>query len=261
MVDPRSISYIPNWFSVHDSPRSATRTVDSHAYGFAAAADRLILAQSIASTKNMAIGGRSANMITGIQNVFCDMRDGPTDVGRQIHFHMLDEDLKSFLRIVADRDPVTVTLRDADSSEIRPFVEPADGKTLSLWNRDLLANLQREWIPGPDYFRIDTRRTPTLELMPSLKAEWQGKPALVQGRLYGHFDSTLNKPREFEQWYGFLVNWIRRHFAKAPKSVGGYVGAAAHQFYENGGYLLPQFLPPVTDVWLRELGEQHSPSH
>src|ERR1700722_2592712 len=50
MVDPRSISYIPNWFSVHDSPRSATRTVDSHAYGFAAAADRLILAHSIQKT-------------------------------------------------------------------------------------------------------------------------------------------------------------------------------------------------------------------
>jgi len=89
---------------------------------------------------------------------------------------------------------------------------------------------------------------------------WEGKPALVQGRLYGIFDLYLGKPPEFEKWYETLVRWIRKNYRKSPTSMGGYLGPAAYEFYNEGGYLLPQFLPPRTEVWLAELDKQHSRS-
>jgi hypothetical protein len=99
-----------------------------------------------------------------------------------------------------------------------------------------------------------------LEFTPSLLTTWEDKPALVQGRLYGIFGSYLKKPLGFEKWYESLVRWIRKHYHRSPASLGGYVGPAALDFYNNGGYLLPQFVPPRTKEWLTEIGKQHSPS-
>jgi len=76
--------------------------------------------------------------------------------------------------------------------------------------------------------------------------------------LYGEFDKHLAKPPEFEKWYERLVRWIRKNYRKHPsRIIGGYVGPAAYEFYEEGGFLLPSFRPPRTDAWLAELAKQH----
>ena len=180
-------------------------------------------------------------------------------MGRQIHFYMLPEDRIAFLNFVQEHDPVVVTLRSADSAEIQPVadLDIAGPHTLSLWNRGILPQLKRKWIPEPGYYRVDESGTPTLEFTSSFNATWEGKPALGQGRLYGIFDG---KPPEFEKWYETLVRWIRKNYRRSPASMGGYVGPAAYEFYNKGGYLLPNFLPPRTEVWLAEIGKQHSPS-
>jgi hypothetical protein len=183
-------------------------------------------------------------------------------MGRQIHFYMLPEDRSAFIHYVQGRDPVVATLRESDSSEIQPLVDLSvgDKKTLCLWNRKLLPRLERKWIPDPGYYRVDGLHTPTLELSSSFEATWEGKPALGQGRLFGDFDPYLGKPPDFEKWYDHLTRWIRKNYRKSPTSSGGYVGPAAYVFYNKGGYLLPQFLPPKTDAWLAEIGKQHSRS-
>jgi hypothetical protein len=184
------------------------------------------------------------------------------NMGRQIHFHMLPEDRNTFLRFARECGPVAIILRDADSSEVQPLadLDIGDGKTLCLWNRKLLPHLERKWIPDPGYYRVEGLQTPTLEFTSSFVATWEGKPALGQGRLFGDFDPLLEKPPDFEKWYETLVRWIRQNYRKNPASTGGYVGPAAFEFYNRGGYLLPNFLPPRTKEWLAEIGKQHSRS-
>src|SRR5208337_3406734 len=180
-------------------------------------------------------------------------------MGRQIHFHMLPEDRNAFLGLAQEHDPVAIILRDADSSEVQPLTDLDLGpsKTLCLWNRRLLPHLERKWIPDPGYYRVDEFRMPILEFTSSLTTSWEGKPALVQGRLYGIFEG---KPAEFEKWYDSLVRWIRKNYQKNARGTSGYVGPAAYDFYNKGGYLLPQFRPPRTAVWLAEIGKQHARS-
>jgi hypothetical protein len=181
-------------------------------------------------------------------------------MGRQIHFHLLSEDRDAFLGFAQEHDPVAIILRDADSAEVE-FVTDlniARGKTLCLWNRKLLPHLERKWIPSPGYYRVDGLRTLTLEFTHSFSATWEGKPALGQGRLFGDFDLYLRKPPEFEKWYETLVRWIRKNYKKNPASSTGYIGPAAFEFYEKGGYLLPQTFPPSTKEGLTEIGKQHS---
>ncbi len=181
-------------------------------------------------------------------------------MGRQVHFYMLREDRRAFLHYVQEHHPVAIILRDSDSSEVKPLADlnVSNGKTLCLWNRRLLPLLERDWVPDPGYYTIDGLRTATLEFSSSLITTWEGKPALVQGRLFGDFDPYLGKPPEFEKWYESLVRWIGKNYQKSPTSMGGYVGPAAYEFYNEGGYLLPQFRPPRTEVWLAEIGKQHS---
>lgn len=178
-------------------------------------------------------------------------------MGRQIHFHMLPEDRDAFLGFAQKHDPVAIILRDADSSEVKPVadIDAGGGKSLCLWNRKLLPLLERKWIPDPGYYRVDEFGMPILEFTPSITTTWEGKPALVQGRVYGIFEE---KPAEFEKWYDSLVRWIRKNYQKNPTGTSGYVGPAAYDFYNKGGYLLPQFRPPRTEIWLAEIGKQHS---
>jgi hypothetical protein len=181
-------------------------------------------------------------------------------MGRQIHFHMLPEDRDEFLRFVQERDSVVLTRRDGDSLEVRPATrrDIHSGKTLCLWNPRFLRVLEREWITEPGYYRVDALNTPTLEFTPSFRATWEGRPALGQGRLFGNFEPYLKKPKAFEKWYETLARWIRTHYHKNPRGTGGYVGPRAYEFYQKGGYLLPNFLPPRTKEWLAEIGKQHS---
>lgn len=178
-------------------------------------------------------------------------------MGRQIHFHMLPEDRDAFLNFVGERDPVIVTARDSDSAEVKPADEAdlGSGNALCLWNRKLLPHLDREWVPNPGYYRADEFKMPILEFTCSFAADWEGKPGLGQGRLYGTFE---NKPQNFKKWYESLVRWIRKSYRKNPKGIDGYVGPAAYEFYKSGGYLLPNFLPPKTQEWVAEIGKQHT---
>ena len=182
-------------------------------------------------------------------------------MGRQIHFYMLPVDQDEFLRVVQLDDLTAVVSRDSDS----PGVDSSDGnddsgKTLCLWNRKLLPNLERKWISEPGHYTLDTLRMPILEFTPSFTATWEDRPALGQGRLFGNFEPYLEKPESFSKWYERLVRWIRRHYRKSPATTGGYVGPAAYEFYEKGAYLLPNFLPPRTKEWLTEIGKQHTGS-
>jgi hypothetical protein len=172
---------------------------------------------------------------------------------------MLPEDRSAFFSFVQKHDPVSIILRDADSAEVKSVADFnfGDDKTLCLWNPTLLSRLEREWVPDPGYYRVDGLRTPTLEFSSSLMTIWEEKPALVQGRIFGDFDQYLEKPPEFEKWYEMLCRWIRKNYRKNPVGISGYVAPAAYELYDRGGYLLPQFLPPRTEVWLAEIGKQH----
>jgi hypothetical protein len=174
---------------------------------------------------------------------------------------MLPEDRNEFFRFAQDHNPVVITTRDSDSSEVQP-ADPNVGhnKTLCLWNPKFLPHLERTWIPDPGYYRVESLKAPILEFAPSFTAKWEGKPALGQGRLFGNFEPYLGKPQAFERWYESLVRWIRQNYEKSPASAGGYVGHAAYEFYKSGGYLLPNILPPRTKEWLAEIGKQHSQS-
>lgn len=171
---------------------------------------------------------------------------------------MRPEDRNEFLGFVQKHDHVSIVLRDEQS----PSVEQVAGfnldeaKTLCLWNRGILPRLEREWIPEPGYYRVDGLKTPVLEFTSSFTATWEGKPALGQGRLFGNFEPYLGKPPEFEKWYEHLTRWIRKNYRRSPTGLGGYIGPAAYEFYNEGGYLLPNFLPPRTKEWLSEIGKQ-----
>jgi hypothetical protein len=182
-------------------------------------------------------------------------------VGRQIRFYMLPADRSEFLRLAQEYDSTTLVVRDSDSAQVQPIGEDVDSdKTLCLWNRKLLPKIERKWIPEPGYYRLDTLRAPILEFTRSFTATWEAKPALGQGRLFGSFEPYLGKPEEFGKWYESLVRWIRQHYRKNTASSGGYVGPGAYDFYEKGGYLLPNFLPPRTKEWVTEIGKQHARS-
>jgi len=174
---------------------------------------------------------------------------------------MLPDDQNAFLRFVQENDPVVVIAgHDPKTPDVRPVEEIATDRleTLCLWNRQLLPVLKRKWIGKARYYKyqLDVFHLPLLEFSASFRTEWEGRPALIQGRLFGDFDPHLGKPPEFEKWYNRLVRWLRKNFKKNPASWG-YVGPAAYEFYKSGGYLLPSFLPPRTDVWLAEIGKQH----
>src|SRR5258708_8091056 len=181
-------------------------------------------------------------------------------MGRQIQSYILPEDQRALLDFAENHDSVVATLRDADSPKIQPLTgsQSSESKALVFWNRGLLTNLERKWIPDPGYYRVDTLHLPVLEFIPSLKTTWEGKAAVVQGRLFGDFDPYLAKPPEFEKWYESLARWIRKNYRKNSAKIGGYIGPAAYEIYPNGGYLIPNFVPPRTREWLDEISEQHS---
>jgi hypothetical protein len=184
-------------------------------------------------------------------------------LGRQIQFHMMPDDLEAFIRAAQQSDPVVVTDREHPCDRgVHPTSDLRKNRLriLCLWNRRLLPELNRDWHPEAKVYKywLDVFRLPVLELSTCLETEWDGMPALIQGRLYGVFDRDLRKPPEFEKWFDRLVRWIRKNYKRRDTiHVGGYVGPAADQFLLKGGYLLPGFRPPRTDVWLAEMRKQH----
>lgn len=171
-------------------------------------------------------------------------------MGRQIQFHALPADIQRLLEFAHERDPVIVALRDSNSPEVSAVSNPAaETHVMTLWNQGVLSGLQRRHVvvPGRDYYSFDSS-LPTLELSPSLPCKWNGREALLSGRIYGTFD-TPNA--EYGRWFNSLVRWIRRHFVKSFLPSLGPIGQAAYDWYKAGGVLLPMMIPPaVTASWL-----------
>ena len=131
-------------------------------------------------------------------------------MGKQVQFHLLPDDLQAFLQFVQNRDPVIVTPRSSDIPEIKTVADPSsETQVMVLWNQAILSSLTRKHIvyPGRAYYGIDAS-LPTLELSPSIFSEWNGREALLQGRLYGFFD---NPTLEYMRWYNALAQWIRKN--------------------------------------------------
>lgn len=180
-------------------------------------------------------------------------------MGRQILFHMLPEDCNGFLRALRGRDPVAVVDKDSASPEVVELPDPCKGGVFAvLWNRSLLPSLEREFIAKSDrgpYYRVSDS-LPVLEFSLPSQADWDGKPALTQGRIYASFEV----PNEgLRRWYEWAARWIRRNFAKESAGLsGGYVGPAALEWHERGGILLPFIRPPVTPAWQAFVSKQHA---
>jgi len=172
---------------------------------------------------------------------------------------MFPKDRELFLGFVRSRDPVVVVEHFGQGPSVDP-VETFDlehSQNLCLWNKALLPDLTRKYIEKADrgpYYRVDESRLPVLEFITCFRNVWDGKPALGQGRVYGTFQ---DKSADFEKWYESIVRWFRKNFIRSPTSLGGYVGPSAFAWFKEGGYLLPFFLPPETEAWLREIGKQH----
>lgn len=129
---------------------------------------------------------------------------------------------------------------------------------MTLWNTALLGSLERKLVKRPggsDYYQIDAS-LPTLEVSPPRLIKWNGRPALLQGRVNGFFD----KPSEgYEQWYDVVARWIRNNFTRNPlKLLDGYIGPQALKWFQDGGILLPMFEPPPTSEWLSFIENQHA---
>jgi hypothetical protein len=165
---------------------------------------------------------------------------------------MLPRDCEEFLALLQERDPVVITSLNSESPEIEDLSQSACsfGKTLCLWNQPLQPQLEgtlSERPHGKSYFRI-SESLPVLEMSTCYECEWDGKPALIQGRIWGSFE---DKTAEFQSWYDAIARWIRRNYGRSPgKGLRGYVSPAAVEWHRKGGILLPMFIPPVTPAWL-----------
>jgi len=171
-------------------------------------------------------------------------------MGQQIHYYMLPEDCAAFVHFVRHRFPAVVFLAyETRTADLSPLENPCDpGSTSYMWNRSVVANIQRLQI-GQDaeaVYRLDTT-DPIVELWLPAVTEWDGKAALVQGRIYASFD----KPNDaLKRWFAAMTRWIRRHFVRNENtSVGGYAGPAALRWHREGGIFLPTFKPPLTPAW------------
>lgn len=176
-------------------------------------------------------------------------------MGRQVNFYAQPEDLREFLNFVMENGDVLLTTMDGHEAKVHPinYLDAIPQETLCFWRRDMIPALAREWVPDPGYFRIDYLHLPVIELSASFTCEWERMPAIGLGRIYGQFDTYLEKPPAFLRGYERICRWIRRNWRPSPVGFGGYVANAAYTFYERGGLLLPAFNPPPTPVWRAEL--------
>lgn len=170
---------------------------------------------------------------------------------------MLPEDCQRFVQFLRERDPVIVTdFYSNTSAEVEDIPDPWKSRGhYCLWNRAILQTLRRE--DTGKHFSIGFS-APVIEFsyeVPSAE-QWEGQPALMQGRIYASFD---NCDKEFEKWYNAVVRWIRKSFIRDP-ALGfqrDSVGPSAYEWFKKGGLLLPGFRPPATESWLAWVSVQN----
>ncbi len=178
-------------------------------------------------------------------------------MGRQIQLHMLPDDCKALLEFVQDRDPVVIAKWDSDVAAIEPASEPCKYTgAMCLWNRSIVSALKREFIPdskyGP-YYRVDYSLA-VLEMSACQMTDWEGAPALIQGRVY----AGSQDPRpEYKSWFDAIARWVRKRYFKNG-GLDGYVSPSVREWQASGGILLPMFKPPVTAEWLKFFDAQRA---
>jgi hypothetical protein len=170
---------------------------------------------------------------------------------------MLPEDALEFLAYARTKAPTTCTERYSDSGLISERDVRSGSQLLCLWNHDILPTLRREYITNSakPYYRVDTS-LPVIEFSVPHKSEWNGVPALTQGRIWASFDVPSEPLR---RWFDSLVRRIRKTFVKNPIHwQSGYVGQYAYEWHRRGGLLLPTYSPPITVEWEERLHSQHA---
>lgn len=180
-------------------------------------------------------------------------------MGRQTQLHVLAKDVNDLLVAMHDKEPLEVALRSgkAAAPERLGFVpENLSGEILVLWSERFAPNLQGCYVPAhPPYYCVDEQTESVFELSLSGKTTWQSRPALTQGRIYAVFQ---NKQPQFEKSYDQVIRYIRQHWRKNPTAwMGGYLGPAASEWFDRGGVLLPNYIPPLRSDWIERLAEQH----
>ena len=178
-------------------------------------------------------------------------------MGRQIGFHLLPEDVIEFLAHARTKAPVVCTVWSSDSELISECDPITSSQPLCLWNQDVLPTLERKLITtaAKPYYRVDSS-LPVIELFVPDEAEWNGIPALTQGRIWASFDIQSEPLR---RWFDSLVRWIRITYVKNPVLwQSGYVGRKACEWHQDGGLLLPTYRPPITGEWKQRLYSQHA---
>jgi hypothetical protein len=176
-------------------------------------------------------------------------------MGRQTALHMLPADTIEFLAHAKVKASIVCTEWSSEFEEISECDHKNCSQPLCLWNRDILPTLARKHITRAvkPYYRIDTS-LPVIELLVPHECEWNGIPALQQGRIYASSDS---RSEPLQKWFDTLVRWIRKNFVKNPVEwQSGYVGLHAYEWHERGGLLLPTYQPPVTTEWKDRLLSQ-----
>jgi hypothetical protein len=181
-------------------------------------------------------------------------------MGRQTQLHALPKDVNELLMEMHSKETLEVALRtgnDADPERLTFIPENMSGQRFVMWSERFAPNLQRRFVArvASPYYRVDEQTESVFELSMSGVTTWQGRPALTQGRIYGVFQ---NKQPEFEKCYEQIIRYIRRNWRKNPVEwMGGYIGPAASDWFNQGGLLLPCYIPPVRSDWIQRLAEQH----
>lgn len=182
-------------------------------------------------------------------------------MGRQIQIHALPSDISNLIVAVHGKESVEMALwsGSTDIPERMAFLpDSVNGEMVALWSERFAPDLHRKYVANaqPPYHVMDVFTESVLQLSLSRLTSWNGSEALTQGRIYGIFDG---QDPGFEEWYNKFVRHIRRHWRKNPAPwMGGYVGRAAAAWFERGGLLLPNYMPPVREDWIERLREQHS---
>ena len=179
-------------------------------------------------------------------------------MGRQIVFHMLEEDRTEFFRFLSSRHSVVAASWTSSAPAVVLSESPAEEQvSLALWQPRSDVQRERKRVErenGSVAYDFD-RRISVLEFDPSVVVMHGETRALLQGRLY----SFLNEmDAETSTLFRTATQWIKRTFESSPlKLLGGYVGPAAMRWYRDGGILLPMFNPPATPAWEEFITSQH----